>query len=131
MKFNYEAQEWFAAVSGDYNPMHMDADWARRSLLGSPIVHGIHSVIYCFDKFPLPDTEALKSLQVRFIDAIELEQSFEIRHEAEPSSQKYEWFIDIGDKVAVHIKGSTTNVDSSESKCLTIIPLTERKSTFR
>lgn len=35
-------QERFAAVSGDINPMHMDAIAARRLMTGKQVVHGIH-----------------------------------------------------------------------------------------
>jgi acyl dehydratase len=35
----------FATVSRDYNPIHMDAVAARRSQVGAPIVHGMHSLM--------------------------------------------------------------------------------------
>lgn len=31
----------FAAVSGDYNPLHLDPDFARRTPFGRPVAHGV------------------------------------------------------------------------------------------
>src|SRR5262245_28712102 len=39
----------FAALSGDYNPMHVDAIVARRLIHGRPIVHGIHLLLWALD----------------------------------------------------------------------------------
>lgn len=48
-EFRDRDQEWFAAVSGDCNPMHMDAVAARRTIAHFPVVHGIHAVIWALD----------------------------------------------------------------------------------
>ncbi|MDF2598889.1 MAG: family NAD(P)-dependent oxidoreductase [Methylobacterium brachiatum] len=39
----------FAAMSGDRNPMHMDAKAARRTQAGRPVVHGVHAVLWAID----------------------------------------------------------------------------------
>jgi acyl dehydratase/NAD(P)-dependent dehydrogenase (short-subunit alcohol dehydrogenase family) len=39
----------FAALSGDYNPIHMDALAARRTLAGAPVVHGMHALLRALD----------------------------------------------------------------------------------
>ena len=44
-----ELQERFAALSGDRNPMHMDAVAARRTQAGLPVVHGIHTLLWALD----------------------------------------------------------------------------------
>ena len=36
----------FAAVSGDRNPMHLDAVLARRTQAGVPVVHGVHMLLW-------------------------------------------------------------------------------------
>lgn len=44
-----EDQERFAALSGDYNPLHVDAQAARRTMLGAPVVHGVHLLLWALD----------------------------------------------------------------------------------
>jgi hypothetical protein len=39
----------FAAVSGDWNPAHVDALAARRLIAGGPIVHGVHVLLWALD----------------------------------------------------------------------------------
>jgi 3-hydroxybutyryl-CoA dehydratase len=34
----------FAQLSGDFNPLHMDHEWARRGPFGRPIAHGMLSL---------------------------------------------------------------------------------------
>lgn len=34
----------FAQLSGDFNPLHMDHEWARRGPFGRPIAHGLLSL---------------------------------------------------------------------------------------
>jgi 3-oxoacyl-[acyl-carrier protein] reductase len=36
-----EEVQGFAAISGDFNPLHLDADFARKTTFGRPVVHGM------------------------------------------------------------------------------------------
>lgn len=47
--FTQQDQELFAKLSGDYNPMHLDALYARRLMFGRQVVHGIHLLLWAFD----------------------------------------------------------------------------------
>jgi hypothetical protein len=61
-----EAHERFATLSGDFNPMHMDAVAARRTQAGARVVHGVHSLLWLLDVIasqhhPLPPPGAIKA----------------------------------------------------------------------
>src|SRR5690242_9158168 len=61
-------QALFASLSGDRNPVHLDPLIARRTQLGAPVVHGMHTVLWCLDALArhLPAVGAMSSLQARF-----------------------------------------------------------------
>jgi hypothetical protein len=58
-------QEHFAALSGDRNPMHMDAVAARRTQAGQPVVHGIHSLLWALDALAAKGLCALPVTRIR------------------------------------------------------------------
>ena len=47
--FTADSQSRFAELSGDYNPLHVDAVHARRLMFGAPVVHGLHSLLWSLD----------------------------------------------------------------------------------
>ena len=48
--FNADDQTLFARLSGDFNPIHMDPLAARRTQAGTPVVHGMHVVLWALDR---------------------------------------------------------------------------------
>jgi acyl dehydratase len=65
-------QKWFAALSGDSNPIHMDSIAARRTLAGAPVVHGIHKMLWALNivatAYPeLPIPTSLRASFDRFV----------------------------------------------------------------
>lgn len=47
--FTLKDQHDFADYSGDFNPMHIDATYARRSIAGAPVVHGMHLLLWALE----------------------------------------------------------------------------------
>jgi hypothetical protein len=65
--FGEADQTRFATFSGDWNPMHVDPVAARRTQAGAPVVHGIHTLLWCLDSIARanPDLPAIANLKMR------------------------------------------------------------------
>jgi NADP-dependent 3-hydroxy acid dehydrogenase YdfG len=50
-RFEIDDQRWFAAASGDHNPIHVDPEWAARHFPGAQVVHGMHILLWALDQF--------------------------------------------------------------------------------
>src|ERR1700722_4469864 len=83
-------QEWFARLSGDYNPIHMDPVAARRLLFGRPIVHGIHALLWALDDQlgVFAEPARLKRLKVKFRYPIILGESVELLARGESPTER-------------------------------------------
>jgi hypothetical protein len=77
--FTASDQREFAAVSGDFNPMHLDADFARRTQMGAPVVHGIHLLLWALDTALQSNPFDIQSLKVRFQQPLYLDEMAELR----------------------------------------------------
>lgn len=53
MKFhhNLDSQMAFAKLSGDFNPIHLDPEQARRTLFGRVVAHGVHNVLCSLEQY--------------------------------------------------------------------------------
>lgn len=62
-----EHQTAFARATGDVNPMHMDAQVARRTLAGGRAVHGVHVALWALDaSASVCPLDRLSTFQIRF-----------------------------------------------------------------
>jgi len=70
--FDSSDQVFFARLSGDFNPIHMDPLAARRTQAGAAVVHGMHAVLWSLDR--LAESGAVKGgiagLKVQFAQFI-------------------------------------------------------------
>lgn len=67
-----ESHQAFASFSGDCNPMHMDKVAARRTQAGSPVVHGIHSLLWALEtlatqNYPLSSLTRIKGKLLKWV----------------------------------------------------------------
>lgn len=86
-------QHAFAALSGDRNPMHIDALAARRMQAGAPVVHGVHAVLWALDSAarggsPLHE---LNSISVQFTRFLPVGARIELRM---PDPKQIELWMD-------------------------------------
>lgn len=68
MVFRWEDQLRFAQISGDFNPIHVDALEARRCQAGERVVHGMHAALRVLDDAArrLPDTFEIATVKTQF-----------------------------------------------------------------
>jgi NAD(P)-dependent dehydrogenase (short-subunit alcohol dehydrogenase family) len=64
--FDREDLELFAAASGDRNPLHTSADYARRTAYGEPVVFGILGAIAALGQLPPTPDRSLSALKLEF-----------------------------------------------------------------
>ena len=58
---------YYAGASGDFNPIHIDNDFAKRVGLGGVILHGLCTMAYVYrGVMGTTDPNKLKKLKVRF-----------------------------------------------------------------
>src|SRR5882724_3604097 len=93
--FTLDDQDFFARLSGDFNPMHMDPVAARRTLFGRPVVHGIHTLLCAIEGWLALHDEPvrLRTLQVAFRGPVIVGEPVEIMAPVAASSGKLRFEI--------------------------------------
>lgn len=64
--FSPEDQQAFADASGDRNPVHVDAEYARRTMFGDVLVHGVHALMWALDRWVAQGGSVPRSFRVQF-----------------------------------------------------------------
>ena len=77
--FTVDDQQRFAGMTGDHNPLHMDPVAARRTQAGVPVVHGLHTLLWCIDRFAAryPDVAPIANVKIRFDRLLRLGETVE------------------------------------------------------
>ena len=77
--FSPADQAGFARLSSDFNPIHLDRHFARRTQAGAPIVHGIHTLLWAADAalqaFPI----RVANISARFPQPLYLDEPASVR----------------------------------------------------
>ena len=78
-RFGLDDQVAFARLSSDWNPMHLDSAFARRTQVGAPVVHGIHNLAWAADavlhRFPLK----VANIRAQFLQPLYLDETAHVR----------------------------------------------------
>ncbi len=86
--FSFENQEDFSRLSGDWNPLHIDPTYARRSLNGEIVVHGIHALLWVMDRWTAKRGHPIQILSLRadFLRPIALNAEIHVQERNEPGN---------------------------------------------
>jgi acyl dehydratase len=77
--FTHGDQQTFARLSSDFNPLHLDAAFARRTQMGSPVVHGIHTLLWTLETLQQSARFDIARIKVRFHQPLFPHETGEIR----------------------------------------------------
>jgi hypothetical protein len=79
-EFGMADQLRFASFSGDYNPIHVDSLYSRRTQAGAPVVHGIHLLLWALDSLSAayPNPPPLKALRASFNRFVYLDEQVDM-----------------------------------------------------
>jgi NAD(P)-dependent dehydrogenase (short-subunit alcohol dehydrogenase family) len=77
--FSLDDQVAFARLSSDWNPMHLDQAFARRTQVGAPVVHGIHNLAWAADAVLRSDPLTVANIRARFLQPLFLDERASIR----------------------------------------------------
>jgi acyl dehydratase/NAD(P)-dependent dehydrogenase (short-subunit alcohol dehydrogenase family) len=104
--FSLDDQIAFARLSLDWNPMHLDQAFARRTQVGARVVHGIHNLAWAanavLQRFPLE----VANIRARFLQPLYLDETADVRIRNR-SDRGIEFEVVAADSVVAQIKLST------------------------
>lgn len=76
--FLSEDQRRFADLTGDVNPMHMDAVAARRLITGRPVVHGIHTMLAALERLDPAVLRNVASVTCEFVNPVSVGDAIDL-----------------------------------------------------
>lgn len=107
--FDADQTAAFAALSGDYNPLHVDPLTARRLIFGSTVAHGIHVLLTALERWAdlmIPRAQwRLTTLDVYFDRPVPTEHEAVI-HIKKCEDNHSNVTVVVGDQIAVRLKFS-------------------------
>jgi acyl dehydratase/NAD(P)-dependent dehydrogenase (short-subunit alcohol dehydrogenase family) len=105
--FNPNDQIVFARLSSDWNPMHLDQAFARRTQVGAPVVHGIHTLAWAANAVLRASPFKIANIKARFLQPLYLDEVASVRIR-DRSDRRIEFEVIAADTVVVLIKLSST-----------------------
>src|ERR1035437_4664728 len=84
IQFSDDLVRYFAALSHDCNPLHMNAQYARRTPFGSIVVHGVAAVLKILGRHFGGEPFQLESISALFKKPLRSEE-----HTSELQSRQY------------------------------------------
>lgn len=106
-RFNEQDQLRFAAASGDYNPMHIDPIFSRRTQAGAPVVHGLHLLLWTLDSLAAsnPALPPVRRIRAQFYKFVYLDESVRVVvTQQKANSMRLNIMVDDTTKTKVHVE---------------------------
>lgn len=103
LRIDRKAQFAFADLSGDVNPMHVDDVYARRTMYGEIVVHGVHVILRAIDAL-IPEGVTTARVKARFQKPVYVnEQLFLEEKKADRANETYDIRSDTESKILLTV----------------------------
>jgi NAD(P)-dependent dehydrogenase (short-subunit alcohol dehydrogenase family) len=104
--FGMDDQIAFARLSSDWNPIHRDHGFARRTQVGSPVVHGIHTLAWAANAVLQCHPFKVLNIRARFLQPLYVDEAASVRIRNRTQRQ-IELEVVAANVVVAHIKLSS------------------------
>ena len=88
----------FSQLSGDYNPIHIDEVYARKTITGTCVVHGIHNLLWVLELVAKKNSGFFKEIYAQFLNPVFVGSEVKYSWEAK---KNYFTIYSGGEKVAI------------------------------
>jgi NAD(P)-dependent dehydrogenase (short-subunit alcohol dehydrogenase family) len=78
VRFSHEDLALFSQASGDHNPLHLSADYARKTPFGQQVVYGALSAIACLGQLELGEDARITSVSADFLRPMFLDTNYSV-----------------------------------------------------
>jgi hypothetical protein len=113
-KFTLQDQQDFAALSGDFNPVHIDPLYARRTIFGKLAVHGVHLLMWGLESFlsaEKTDSTCISHIRADFWKSVDINETLICSWEHTP---KGKIILKITDDDILYMKCSFTLISNNQ-----------------
>ena len=89
--------ELFARATGDVNPLHVSAEYARRTPFGEPVVYGVLAALAACGHLRERPGSAVESIALEFLGPLAVGTSYRVEIEDEESTARAVWHYNHAD----------------------------------
>jgi MaoC like domain len=112
--FDDAAIQFFAKISGDMNPMHVDRHLARRLMAGKQVVHGMLLVLVAVGKAQSVAWKSITGLSADFLNPVCVDDVVDF-HQVETSSLRSVLDAKVGELMCARIYINFDELDTAEA----------------
>ena len=73
-------QQVFSNLSNDYNPIHLDYEYSKKSPYSKPVIYGILIVLKSLDNLDFVSKKKFENIKVEFIKFINVDDDINIEY---------------------------------------------------
>lgn len=123
--FTINDQKNFAQFTGDFNPIHIDPIFSRKTISGKIIVHGINSLLWAIELLVSEEKKIFERMHVKFLKPIFLDTK--VKYDWDAKKKVIRLSSEGRDVVLITLISEISQINKITSHGLKIKTITKRK----